>query len=256
MSGSLIKTMSTGLVKRITLGEDMVDSLLQSDSIGYQQPQLQPEILSEEKQIVEFDPVTGKQIAKKVKQPTPVEISYADFECNVSKHIHNAYSCCLHSENGEKQWAFWGKDSANQMLDMLPKESITYFPNLHYDRNFFALFGGIVQWIEKSGRIMIVQIIDKGKRLSFKYTLSMFNCPLKTLPDMFKILGTKKELFPYRYYTLDNINNPGVISKIGRQEVPAWSKAKYETIISNIDAIEGCRIDADTFDRRKYAEFY
>jgi hypothetical protein len=73
---------------------------------------------------------------------------------------------------------------------------------------------------------------------------------------MFEIPGTKKELFPYRYYTLDNINNPGVISKIGRQEIPAWSKAKYESFVANIDAIEGCRIDSNTFNQRLYAEFH
>jgi hypothetical protein len=203
---------------------------------------------------VEFDPVTRKQITeKKVKAPVKVEIFYADFECDVSKKIHNAFSCCLHSENGEKKWGFWGKNSAIQMLDMLPKESITYFHNLQYDRNFLVEYGGIVQRIEKEGRTMIVQIICNGKKLSFKDTLSMFNCPLKTLPDMFGIIGTKKELFPYHYYTLENLDNPGVISMAGRQEIPAWSKAKYETFVANIDAIEGCRIDANRFDRRKYA---
>jgi hypothetical protein len=106
------------------------------------------------------------------------------------------------------------------------------------------------------GRTMIVQLIYKAKRLIFKDTLSMFNCPLKTLPSMFGIIGTKKELFPYHYYTLDNINEPGVISMAGRQEAPIWTKDKYESFIANIDTIEGCRIDANTFNRRLYAEFY
>ena len=71
---------------------------------------------------------------------------------------------------------------------------------------------------------------------------------------MFHFDGIQKEVFPYKYYTLERLKtNKGLISEAGMYD--NWTKNDYEAFNENIDKI-GCRVNKIYFDMYKYAEFY
>ena len=71
---------------------------------------------------------------------------------------------------------------------------------------------------------------------------------------MFHFDGIQKEVFPYKYYTLERLKtNKGLISEAGMYD--NWTKTDYEAFNENIDKI-GCRVNKIYFDMYKYAEFY
>lgn len=103
----------------------------------------------------------------------------------------------------------------------------------------------------------------------------MISCKLSQFPKMFDIPqaelestkspNIKKEIFPYRYYTLSRLaTNIGLIANAGNDEDKKWTTEDYETFNHNIDSIPGCRIDDNGassptgrhFDMWKYASFY
>ena len=58
----------------------------------------------------------------------------------------------------------------------------------------------------------------RPKLIFTKDTLAMFNCKLSALPAMFH-LKVQKELFPYKYYTMDCLDsNISVVNKAGIHE--------------------------------------
>ena len=74
---------------------------------------------------------------------------------------------------------------------------------------------------------------------------------------MFYIEGLQKELFPYKYYTLERLkSNKGTINEAGLNEDQPWTDEQYQTFNANIDAIPNCRIDSNHFDMWLYASFY
>ena len=104
-----------------------------------------------------------------------------------------------------------------------------------------------------------------GTKIYFRDTLPILSCKLSQLPDMFNIKGIQKELFPYKYYTLERLKgNIGTISEAGANEDKPWTAEDYKLFNENIDKIEGCRIDDEGnhdpkgkhFYMYKYAEFY
>ena len=77
----------------------------------------------------------------------------------------------------------------------------------------------------------------------------MITCKLSQFPKMFNIQNIKKELFPYKYYTLSRLaTNKGLISNAGDNEDKKWTNEDYETFNTNIDMITRCRIDDKYFD--------
>ena len=79
----------------------------------------------------------------------------------------------------------------------------------------------------------------------------------RTTESRDKVLLTTKEIFPYKYYTLERLNsNAGIISESGKYEDKIWTESDYKQFNDNIDSIPGCRIDNDKYDMWKYASFY
>lgn len=208
---------------------------------------------------------------KKDKEGDKTEVThsyyYADFEADVGKtsdvnnknkynQIHQEYMVCIQSADGNIKRTYVGLDCGVKMLDFLPDNAIVYFHNLGYDIRFFAKYG-IKRAIIKGSRTMKASIEYKNKIIEFRDTLPILSCKLSAMPKMFNIEGIKKELFPYNYYTIERVNNnKGVINEAGKFEAIPWGDDEYKTFIENIDAIPGCRIDADSFDMVKYAAFY
>lgn len=200
---------------------------------------------------------------KKHKEQTETrQVFFADFESDVSGDYHRPYLCVVQSEDGKKNESFRGGRCAEDLLDFLPDNSITYFHNLAYDVRMFARYG-VAETILKGTKCLKALIIWKKKKLSFKDSLALFNCKLAQLPSMFGLDDIKKELFPYNYYTYTQLAEgeteegivTGIIEDAGKYEIVPWGEKEYKEFEENINQI-GARIDEKRFDMYKYAEFY
>ena len=167
---------------------------------------------------------------KKVKEaPEKVENTYwfADFETDISGDIHKPFMCCLQNEQGTIKKCFKGEKCNIELLEFLPDNSIIYFHNLGYDIRMLASFG-IKKSIIKGTKTMMSEIKYNGKTLHFKDSLPVLFCKLSQLPKMFNIPDVQKELFPYKYYTLERIiNGKGVINEAGKNEDKPWKEDDY-----------------------------
>ena len=200
---------------------------------------------------------------------------YADFEADVSGDIHKPFMCVLQSQNGKINKEFRGENCNIQLLEYLPDGAVIYFHNLAYDLRMLAQFG-LCKSIIKGTKTMRADIKYKdesnnndikynGKLLYFRDSLPILSCKLSQLPQMFNIPNIHKEIFPYKYYTLDRLkSNIGSINEAGLLEDKIWTADDYQLFNSNIDKIPGCRIDENGansptgshFDMWKYASFY
>ena len=191
-------------------------------------------------------------------------VMYADFECSTDGQCHKAFNICYSSPEGLKG-SLWGNDCAKQFLDFVPANTLIYFHNLSYDINFIIneLTDIVGLPIIKGSRTMTVtgNYSPKGpgseshgsKTLQFKDSYTIISKPLKTFPEMFKLVTGPKEVFPYTYYTstlLENDNRIGVISEAVNHV------SDSETFIKNINSIPGCKIDEDKFDLERYSTYY
>ena len=134
---------------------------------------------------------------------------------------------------------------------------MVYFHNLAYDWTFIAhKLNSIANVIKKGSKIYSASGTYKGKFITFKDSLPIFMCKLSGLPKSFNLKGIQKEIFPYKYYTLERLeNNIGIISEAGENEDKKWTEEDYKLFNHNIDLING-RINENEFDMYKYAEFY
>ena len=201
-----------------------------------------------------------KKINKSQSNPSnpspPPSYFYADFEADVSQDIHKPFMCVVQSADGIST-TFKGPNCAKQFLNFLPDNAVCYFHNFAYDWCMFnKLASSIQKVIKKGSKVYQAKILFYKKRLTFKDSLAIFMCKLSDLPKAFKLEGIKKELFPYKYYTLNRLqSNVGIINEAGEKEDKRWSDDDYKEFKENIDSI-GARIDENTFDMYKYAEFY
>ncbi|KAK8881860.1 hypothetical protein M9Y10_044496 [Tritrichomonas musculus] len=182
---------------------------------------------------------------------------YADFEADTSGEIHKPFMVVLQSENGKINKEYRGEDCNEQLLEYLPHNAVVYFHNLAYDMRMLASYG-INKSIIKGNKVMTADIKYKKKTIHFKDTLPILSCKLSSLPKMFNIPNIQKEIFPYKYYTLERLNAGaiGVINEAGINEDKKWKPTDYTLFKSNIDKIKGCRIDEKHFDMCFYCSFY
>ena len=181
---------------------------------------------------------------------------YADFEADTSGECHKPFMVVVQSKNGKINEEFRGENCAVKLLNFLPNEAVVYFHNLAYDIRFLAGYG-IRKAIIKGTKTMTTDIAYQGKVLHFKDSLPILSCKLSQMPQMFDIPNIQKEIFPYKYYTFENLKrNYGEISKAGENEDKPWTQEDYKLFNSNIDKIQGCRIDENHFDLWKYCSFY
>ncbi|EAY01980.1 hypothetical protein TVAG_431210 [Trichomonas vaginalis G3] len=182
---------------------------------------------------------------------------YADFESDVSGEIHKPFMVCLQNSSGTKTKTFKGEDCAYEFLKFLPDKAIVYFHNLAYDLRMFCHKGEMQHMLQKGTKIMNSTLTFENKVLQFRDTLPILNCKLSQIPSMFNLNSGRKEVFPYKYYTLERLKeNKGVIKECGKDEDKIWNDEDMKLFISNIDAIPNCRIDEEHFDMYVYAEFY
>ena len=192
-------------------------------------------------------------------QSLPSSYWYADFEADTSGKTHKPYMCVVQSADGKINKTFKGVNCAKQFLESLPDNAICYFHNFAYDWCMFNRLASRTTKtpIKKGSKLYKTEIKYYKKKLTFKDTYPIFMCKLADLPKAFKLEGIKKELFPYNYYTLNRLRmNRGIINEAGKYEAKRWTEDDYKTFKENIDSIKGCRIDENTFDMYKYAEFY
>ena len=199
------------------------------------------------------------------------DIFYADFEADVTKETHKPFMCFVKSSSGKIKRTFIGEDCAKQFLEFIPHNSLVYFHNLTYDIRMFAHLG-IVKSVIKETKTLSAEIefgtisyFDKRKKkqvtipkkIFIKDSLAILNCKLIDLPARFGLKNIKKELFPYKYYTLERLKqNIGTINETGENEDKKWTIDDYETFNENIDSIPECRMDNNHFNMEKYCEFY
>ena len=186
-------------------------------------------------------------------------IFHADFEADVSGKIHQAYSVNIQSDDGLINESFYGFNCAKQFLERLPDKSLVYFFNLAYDASLFMKHVYKINHITKKSNSHIYQIIVsyKSKIIEFRDMLPLCQCKLADLPKAFDIKDIKKELYPYKYYTMSRVkSNIGIINEAGKFEDKPWNQSDYDLFNENIDSIPGCRISENEFDLKKYCEFY
>ena len=196
---------------------------------------------------------------KKFNTEEPESYWYADFETDVSGENHKPFMCCVQSLIGikRKQRTFKGEDCDIQFLEYLPDKACVYFHNLAYDIRMIAKYG-LKKSITKGTKVFRGEIEYNGKKIFLRDTLPILSCKLSALPYQFGFAEeVQKELFPYKYYTLERLKtNIGVIEECGKEEDKIWTEEDMETFKKNIDSIPGCRLSETTFDMYAYAEFY
>ncbi len=188
------------------------------------------------------------KFTKTKKVSTEPSYCYAHFECDVLSDINKSFMCVIHNQDGTNNKEFRGENCNKELLEFVPDEAVIYFHNLAYDIRMVALFG-ITRSIIKGNKTLKTVISYEGKTITYKDTIPMISCKLSQFPKMFNIQNIKKELFPYKYYTLSRLaTNKGLISNAGDNEDKKWTNEDYETFNTNIDMITRCRIDDKYFD--------
>jgi DNA polymerase elongation subunit (family B) len=138
------------------------------------------------------------------------QIYYADFETDVTVNPHKAYLCCLAYAADGKQYTktIKGNRIAQDLLDFLKPDSLTYFHNLKYDACFFVNQADEydVKVLQRNGTVieLILNHKTEKKKLTFHNSYSIIPAPLRAFPAMFK-LNVFKEYMPYKAYTAENV---------------------------------------------------
>ena len=193
------------------------------------------------------------------------KIYFADTETDTSGPYHVAF-CIAYSEEDETDENFnivkehrkinfeFGRDCLTKFLDKLENHSLVYFHNLGYDiRQFNEYIIG--QEINKGTKIMNATIFYKDKIIYFKDSLSVVSMKLADFPKSFGLDCGQKEMFPYKYYTFENLNklnNIGIISEAGKQELKHnWNQQQFEENLRKLNISQG-----DKFNMVEYVKFY
>ena len=201
-------------------------------------------------------------------EPKETEISkiyFADTETDTSGPHHVAF-CIAYSEHDELDNNFniidehqeikfeFGRDCLTKFLDNLENNSLVYFHNLGYDIRQFNEYI-INKECCKNTKVMNAQIIYKGKKIYFKDTLSIVSMKLADFPKSFNLECGQKEMFPYKYYTFENfekLNNLGIISEAGKQELKHnWNQKIFEENLNKLGIAKDGK-----FNMVEYVKFY
>ena len=201
-------------------------------------------------------------------EPKETEISkiyFADTETDTSGPYHVAF-CIAYSEQDELDNNFniidehqeikfeFGRNCLNNFLDKLENNSLVYFHNLGYDIRQFNEYI-INKECCKNTKVMNAEIIYKGKKIYFKDTLSIVSMKLADFPKSFGLDCGEKEMFPYKYYTFENfekLNNLGIISEAGKQELKHnWNQKIFEENLNKLGIAKDGK-----FNMVDYVKFY
>ncbi len=252
-SSNLVRMLfKEGLFQKITYGEYSVLNTIYYNEVDSKIENLKLEYNDEYCTKL----IAPKQLKKEPKIKMDPTYWYADFEADTSGEVHKPFMVVVQNQSGNLCEEYRGEDCAVKLLNFLPDEAVVYFHNLAYDIRFLAQYG-INKSIIKGTKSMMTDIKYEGKNIHFKDSLPILSCKLSQLPKMFDIPDIQKEIFPYKYYTLERLkDNYGRISEAGENEDEPWTEKDYQLFRNNIENVKGCKIDNDHFDMWKYASFY
>ena len=199
------------------------------------------------------------------KEDKITKIYFADTETDTSGPHHVAF-CIAYSEQDELDNNFniidehqeikfeFGRDCLTKFLDNLENNSLVYFHNLGYDIRQFNEYI-INKECCKNTKVMNAEIIYNGKKIYFKDTLSIVSMKLADFPKSFNLDCGQKEMFPYKYYTFENfekLNNLGIISEAGKQELKHnWNQKIFEENLNKLGIAKDGK-----FNMVEYVKFY
>ena len=223
---------------------------------------------SEIKDLNNFSDKDFIEIAKINFDDKDVEISkvyFADTETDTSGLYHVAF-CIAYVEEDETDENFniikehnkikfeFGRDCLTKFLNNLENNSLVYFHNLGYDIRQFNEYI-INKECCKGTKIMNAQIIYKDNIIYFKDSLSIVSMKLADFPKSFNLDCGQKEMFPYKYYTFENLNklnNLGIISEAGKQELKHnWNQKIFEENLNKLGIAKDGK-----FNMVEYVKFY
>ncbi|MDY6057938.1 MAG: DNA polymerase, partial [Candidatus Onthovivens sp.] len=155
-------------------------------------------------------------------------LCFYDFEASThEKDHHKAYMVCYaiinfperilseadlikFKEDFNKNYkiqTIYGEDCAERFLKAIPDKTLCYAHNAKYDTSFFDYSNiDIVESCEKDGNMYSRDIIYNNKYITFKDSYKLISSKLSKFPEMFALGDIQKEVFPYNFYTIDNLN--------------------------------------------------
>lgn len=168
-------------------------------------------------------------------------LCFYDFEASThEKDHHKAYMVCyaiinfperILTEDDLKKFkedfnknykiqTIYGEDCAERFLKAIPDKTLCYAHNAKYDTSFFDYSNiDIVESCEKDGNMYSRDIIYNNKYITFKDSYKLISSKLSKFPEMFALGDIQKEVFPYNFYTIDNLNKYKNINfKLGSKE--------------------------------------
>ena len=137
-------------------------------------------------------------------------ICYADFEASIDGDHHKAYCICFNLDGIDRY--YYGHDCAMNFLKAIPTNTLIDFHNLSYDITFIInhLTSIMNNPIIKNGRTYSLMATFKeyneAKTFLFKDSYAIIPHPLRRFPMMFGLDSSKKEVFPYNYYSSNRTN--------------------------------------------------
>lgn len=100
----------------------------------------------------------------------------------------------------------YGKDCAKQFLEALPDKCLCYAHNAKYDISFLTNEDTSIKGCENNTTVYSRIIDYKGKQFTFKDSYKLISMKLAEFPNMFSLGDAIKEVFPYNFYTFNNLN--------------------------------------------------
>ena len=204
------------------------------------------------------------------KEPIKHTYFYADTETDVvSSDYHQAY-CISYQQRGSSEIkTIIGKDCLEKFMDVLPDNAVVYFHNLGYDAKMFNDFD-IMNSIDKGSKTMSQTFKYNKKNITFKDSLSIISMSLAKFPKTFNLKSGEKEMFPYKYYTIERLTkeHQGLAAGVGKIDYPqhlelkhTWNQKQFEDNIAKLGLyvdINGNHSDVKTeyFDMKAYVKFY
>lgn len=209
-----------------------------------------------------------------------------DFEASTQeKDCHKAYMVCycimdypkmIYSDEKMKYFVknfdkkckietIYGEDCAKKFLDALPDKCLCYAHNARYDLSFFNEkdIDISIKSCEKDNKIYSRNIKYNNKHITFKDSFKLIPSKLKLFPSMFKLGNIVKEVFPYNFYSLNNlkkyedkdfnIDSPEY-DKIRKALIKSFGN-KYRQKYIKFKNIIRTKFNG-IFNMKKYSEFY
>jgi len=189
-------------------------------------------------------------------------ITFADFEAttmksaNIDADYHKAFMISFLTINNNHE--IIDKDTLTNnisinFLERLKNNSIIYFHNLKYDKNFIFDNLTIVKYLEKEGQLYEITAKYNGKILYFRDSYKLISNPLSDFAKMFN-LSVKKEIFPYDFYNEKNIEE--ILDNKMMLISSAVKTLSEEDIEPFKECIKNVTYNKSRFNALEYAKFY